>query len=125
MQRSKKRKMTECERHRWREAEKVNGKLSGYECVHCGATSVDMEDDPNVYWSLFRCHNVQCNRLLEKEENRRDGFCRGCQGVKFVIATYLTDEEKEQIDAGIIKPYRVNLDVVGMEPEPPAMTVQL
>ncbi len=112
MQRGKKRKMVECERHRWKEIERTS-----FKCVYCGAKTIDMEDDPNVIWSLFRCHNVACNRLLEREANRKDGFCRGCQGVKFVIATYLTEEEKTGIEAGTIKPYRVNLDVVGMEPE--------
>lgn len=116
MQRKKKQKVANCEKHRWREADRKNNKIQGYECVNCGARSKDMEDDPNVTWSYFRCQNLVCNKLLEQEENRQDGFCRGCQGGKFVIATYLTDEEDAGIKAGAIKPYRINLDVVGMEP---------
>jgi hypothetical protein len=116
MQRKAKRKQEKCEKHRWKEAEKKNGKVTGFVCVNCGLKSKDMEDDPNVIWSMFRCQNLQCNRLLEREKNRQDGYCRGCQGIKFVVATYLTDEETAGIKAGNIKPYRVNLDVVGIEP---------
>jgi hypothetical protein len=119
MQRKSKKKQTECEKHRWREAARQKGQIVSYECVKCGTKSKDMEDDPNVTWSFFRCQNLVCNKILEKEENRRDGYCRGCQGNKFVIATYLTDEEDAGIKAGTINPYRVNLDVVGIEPPPP------
>lgn len=118
MQRKKKKKQAECQ-HRYREADRVNGKIVGYECIKCGRKTPDMEDDPNVIWSYFRCFNVQCSRLLEKEEGRPDPFCRGCQGIKYVIATYLTEEEKEGIDSGRIKPYRINLDVIGIEPAAP------
>lgn len=124
MERKVKRKQEECPRHRWREAERKKGKIAGFECVLCGAKSKDMADDPNVIWSLFRCQNLVCNRLLEEWDTRQNGFCTGCQGNKFVIATYLTDQEKADIDAGKIKPKRVNLEVVGIEPEPPSMTVQ-
>lgn len=117
MQRKAKRKQEECPKHRWREAERKKGQIVSYECVNCGAKSKDMEDDPNVTWSFFRCQNLVCNKLLEREENRQNGLCRGCQGAKFVIATYLTDAENEGIENGTIKPYRVNLDVVGIEPE--------
>ena len=37
--------------------------------------------------------------------------------MKFVIATYLTDEEDAHIKEGTINPYKVNLDVVGIEPK--------
>ena len=119
MERKMKRKQAECEQHRYKELAHQNGKMVGYECVKCGFKTPDMQDDPNVIWTIFRCHNVQCNKILEKEGDRQDGFCRGCQGGKFVIATYLTDEEDAAIKAGTIKPHRVNLDVIGIEPEPP------
>jgi hypothetical protein len=116
MQRKVKRKKEKCKKHRWQESDRVNGKIIGYQCIKCGEKSKDMENDPDVIWSLFRCHNVQCNKLLEKEVSRHDGYCRGCQGIKFVIATYLTEEEDTGIKAGTIKPYKINLDVVGLEP---------
>lgn len=119
MQRKVKQKQKKCEKHRWREAKRKRGVINGFECVKCGAKSKDMEDDPNVNWSYFRCFNVQCAKLLEAENNRRDSYCRGCQGIKYVIATYLTDDEEAGIKAGTIKPYRVNLDVIGIEPPVP------
>ena len=118
MERKVKRKQMEC-KHRYQEYNRKGDKITEYKCVKCGFLTKDMEDDPNVTWSLFRCQNLVCNKLLERETDRHDGFCRGCQGIKFVIATYLTEEEKVGIDTGNTKPYRVNLDVIGIEPPTP------
>jgi hypothetical protein len=68
-----------------------------------------------VIWSMFRCADLNCNTLLTKFDHSQ-GRCGGCQGIRFVVARYLTDEESENIKSGILIPHKVDLNVVGVEP---------
>jgi len=71
-----------------------------------------------VVMSRFRCADPNCNTLLTRYDHDL-GRCGGCQGVRFVIAKYITEEEAAQIEAGILKPHEVNLDQPGIEPPAP------
>jgi hypothetical protein len=53
------------------------------------------------------------------EEDIKLGRCGGCQGRKYKVATYLTEEEHRLIEAGELQPHKVDLNVVGVEPPAP------
>ena len=71
--------------------------------------------DGEIIWSMFRCADLYCNKLLTVEDHTQ-GQCGGCQGIKFIIARYLTKKEARLIKQGKINPHKVNLDVIGLEP---------
>lgn len=77
----------------------------------------DKKEPGDIIWTYFRCADLQCNKLLTVED-RANGYCRGCQGVRYGVARYLTEEEDADIKAGKLHPHKVNLDEIG--PEPPA-----
>lgn len=68
--------------------------------------------------SRFRCADPNCNKLLTKEAHD-NGACAGCQGVRFIIARYITKKEEKLIKTGKLIPHEVDLDVVGVEPPAP------
>jgi hypothetical protein len=91
--------------------------------VNVNRVTAQMEADEaskgkEIIWSMFRCADMNCNTLLT-EENHNLGYCGGCQGVRFGVARYLTKKEDRLIKQGKLRPHKVNLDVIGVEPPPP------
>lgn len=75
-------------------------------------------EDGEVVMSMFRCWDMNCNTLLTEEDHAL-GRCSGCQGRKYKIATYLTEEEDKLIKEGKLHPHKVNLNAPGVEPPAP------
>lgn len=76
------------------------------------------ELEKEIVWSMFRCYDPNCNTLLTVEAHNR-GECSGCQGVRFRIARYLTNEEHRLIAEGKLNPHKVDLHAPGVEPPAP------
>ena len=64
--------------------------------------------DKEAFWSMFRCHDPNCNALLTQDAHSL-GRCGQCQGVKFIVARYLTEDEDAAIKAGTLHPHKVQL----------------
>lgn len=90
--------------------------------VVLGKALVDAEKDKkepgDIIWTMFRCADLQCNKLLTVED-KAQGFCSNCQGIRFMVARYVTEDEQAQIDAGTLHPVKVNCDEIGPEPGTP------
>jgi hypothetical protein len=78
----------------------------------------DKKESGDIIWTMFRCADLLCNKLLTVED-KAQGFCGGCQGVRFGVARYVTESEQAQIDAGTLHPVKVNCDEIGAEPPAP------
>lgn len=78
----------------------------------------DQKKPEDIIWTMFRCADIHCNKLFT-EEDKKQGYCGGCQGVRFMVARYLTDDENAEIAAGRVHPVKINCDEVGPEPAPP------
>lgn len=78
----------------------------------------DKKAPGDIIWTRFRCADLQCNKLLTVEDHAQ-GFCGGCQGVRFMVARYVTPKEAKLIKAGKLRPHQVNLDEIGLEPPAP------
>ena len=50
-----------------------------------------------IIMSKFRCADPNCNTLLTEFDHGL-GRCGGCQGIRFIIARYVTDEEQQKIE---------------------------
>lgn len=75
----------------------------------------DQKAPGDIIWTFFRCADIHCNKLFTVHD-REVGYCGGCQGVRFMVARYLTEDEKAKIDAGELHPHKTNLDEIGAEP---------
>jgi hypothetical protein len=81
----------------------------------------DKKSPGDIVWTFFRCADIHCNKLFTVED-REVGFCGGCQGVRYMVARYVTEDEQALIDVGKLHPHKTNLDEIG--PEPPVREVR-